>query len=89
MEDNQLNNSHEFNTAQNVIYTMNDKKKKAKLIILLGIIWVVITLPLPWIVNNPEVSDSQLNIMLSIIGVLSIPFIMLGVVWTLKPELTT
>jgi hypothetical protein len=68
---------------------MNDKKKKAKLIILLGIIWVVITLPLPWIVNNPQVSDSQLNIMLSIIGVLSIPFIMLGVVWTLKPELTT
>ncbi|MDH3617827.1 MAG: hypothetical protein OES14_06775 [Nitrosopumilus sp.] len=68
---------------------MNDKKKKAKLIILLGIIWVVITLPLPWIVNNPQVSDSQLNIMLSIIGVMSIPFIMLGVAWTLKPELTT
>ncbi|NOQ44431.1 MAG: hypothetical protein GQ471_02030 [Nitrosopumilus sp.] len=68
---------------------MHDKKKKAKLIILLGIIWVVITLPLPWIVNNPQVSDSQLNIMLTIIGVLSIPFIMLGVVWTLKPELTT
>ena len=68
---------------------MNDKKKKTKLIILLGIIWVVITLPLPWIVNNPQVSDSQLNIMLSIIGVMSIPFIMLGVAWTLKPELTT
>ena len=68
---------------------MKDKKKKAKLIILLGIIWVVITLPLPWIINNPQVSDSQLNIMLSIIGVLSIPFIMLGVAWTLKPELTT
>ena len=89
MEDNQSNNSHEFNTAQNVLYTMNDKKKKAKLIILLGIIWVVITLPLPWVINNPQVSDSQLNIMLSIIGVLSIPFIMLGVAWTLKPELTT
>ena len=68
---------------------MKDKKKKAKLIILLGIIWVVITLPLPWIINNPQVSDSQLNVMLSIIGVLSIPFIMLGVAWTLKPELTT
>ena len=68
---------------------MKDRKKKAKLIILLGIIWVVITLPLPWIVNNPQVSESQLNIMLSIIGVMSIPFIMLGVAWTLKPELTT
>ena len=26
---------------------------------------------------------------ITIIGVMSIPFIMLGVVWTLKPELTT
>ena len=68
---------------------MTDKKKKAKLIILLGIIWFVITLPLPWIINNPQVSDSQLNTMLSIIGIMSIPFIMLGVAWSLKPELTT
>ena len=68
---------------------MNDKKSKAKLIILLGIIWVVITLPLPWIVNNPEVSESQFNTILAIIRVMSIPFIVLGVAWTLKPELTT
>lgn len=72
-----------------VLTTMKDKKKKAKLIILLGVIWVVITLPLPWIINNPQVSDSQFNIILSIIGIMSIPFIMLGVAWTLKPELTT
>ena len=33
---------------------MEDKKKfRAKLIILLGVIWIVITLPLPWIINNP------------------------------------
>ena len=69
--------------------TMKDKKKKAKLIILLGIIWFVITLPLPWIINNPQVSESQFNIVLSIVGIMSIPFIMLGVAWTLKPELTT
>ena len=68
---------------------MTDRKKKAKLIILLGIIWVVITLPLPWIVNNPQVSASQFTIILTIIGIMSIPFIVLGVVWTLKPELTT
>ena len=68
---------------------MKDRKAKAKLIILLGILWIVITLPLPWIVNNPEVSEAQFNTMLAIIGVLSIPFIVLGVVWTLKPELTT
>ena len=68
---------------------METKKKKAKLIILLGIIWIVISLPLPWIVNNPEVSESQFNTILGIIGIMSIPFIVLGVVWTLKPELTT
>ena len=68
---------------------MQDRKAKAKLIILLGIIWVIITLPLPWIINNPEVSQEQFNIILGIIGIMSIPFIVLGVVWTLKPELTT
>jgi len=68
---------------------MSDRKSKAKLIILLGVIWIIITLPLPWIVNNPEVSQSQFNTILGIIGIMSIPFIALGVVWTLKPELTT
>ena len=68
---------------------MMDRKAKAKLIMLFGVIWVVITLPLPWIVNNPEVSVSQFNTILTIIGIMSIPFIVLGVVWTLKPELTT
>jgi len=37
---------------------MKDRKSKAKLIILLGIIWVIITLPLPWLVNNPPLSES-------------------------------
>ncbi len=68
---------------------MKDRKAKVKLIILLGIIWVIITLPLPWIINNPEVSAPQFNTILGIIGIMSIPFIVLGVVWTLKPELTT
>ena len=68
---------------------MKDRKSKAKLIILLGVIWVVISLPLPWIINNPAVSESQFNTVLGIIGILTIPFIVLGVVWTLKPELTT
>ena len=69
---------------------MEDKKKfRAKLIILLGAIWIVITLPLPWIVNNPAVSDAQFNTVLGIIGVMSIPFIMLGIDCSLKPELTT
>ena len=63
---------------------MQTRKAKAKLIILLGIIWIIITLPLPWIINNPEVSESQFNTILGIIGIMSIPFIVLGVVWTLQ-----
>jgi len=69
---------------------VEDKRKfRAKLIILLGVIWIVITLPLPWIINNPAVSADQFNTILGIIGVMSIPFIILGVAWSLKPELTT
>ena len=68
---------------------MKDKKAKAKLIILLGGLWIIVTLPLPWLVNNPLVSETQFNTILAIIGVMSIPFIVLGVAWTLKPELTT
>ena len=68
---------------------MNDRKGKAKLIILLGGIWIIISLPLPWIINNPLVSESQFVTILGIIGIMSIPFIALGIAWTLKPELTT
>ena len=68
---------------------MQDRKKKAKLIILLGVIWVVVTLPLPWIIGNPDVPEDQAYTILGIIGIISIPFIVLAVVWTLKPELTT
>ena len=51
---------------------MEDKKKfRAKLIILLGAIWIVITLPLPWIINNPAVSDAQFN---TVLGINSISF---------------
>ena len=89
MVENQLSDSNGFNTVSGVFRVMTDRKKKAKLIILLGIIWVIVTLPLPWIVNNPQVSNEQFNTILGIIGVMSIPFIVLGVVWTLKPELTT
>ena len=59
------------------------------MIILLASIWFVITLPLPWLVGNPDVSESQFYTILGIVGVMSIPFVVLGIVWTLKPELTT
>lgn len=65
------------------------KKKRITMIILLASIWFVITLPLPWIVGNPDVAESSFYTILGIVGVMSVPFVVLGVVWTLKPELTT
>ena len=60
-----------------------------KLLVLLGVIWVVVTLPLPWIVGNPDIPETQMFYILGIVGIITVPFVMLAVVWTLKPELTT
>ncbi len=68
---------------------LKTKKAKLKLIILLASIWFVVTLPLPWLVNNPDVSEESFFNILSIIAIMSIPFVVLGIIWTLKPELTT
>jgi len=57
-------------------------------IILMALIWFVVTLPLPWLITG-DVGQDQLVIILPIIGLISIPFVALGIVWTLKPELTT
>ena len=66
------------------------RKKKLEIIILLSSIWFVITLPLPWIITAPpEVSQTQLLIIVQITAMVSVPFVVLAVVWTLKPELTT
>lgn len=65
------------------------KAKKLRLLVLLASIWFVVSLPLPWLVNNPEVPEKQFFTILGIIGIISIPFVALGIVWTLKPELTT
>ena len=65
-------------------------KKKLEIIILLSLIWFVITLPLPWILTAPpEVNQTQLLIILEITVMVSVPFVILAIVWTLKPELTT
>jgi len=58
------------------------------MIILLALIWFVVTLPLPWMITG-DVGQDQLSTLLPIIGFISIPFVVLGVAWTLKPELTT
>jgi len=66
----------------------NKKKKRRNMIILMAIIWFVVTLPLPWMITG-EVGQNQLGTLLPIIGFISIPFVVLGIAWTLKPELTT
>lgn len=68
---------------------LETRRQKARLFILLAIIWFFVTLPLPWVFNNPDISQSQFYSILSIIGIISIPFVVLGIVWSLKPELTT
>ena len=68
---------------------MNKQKKKIRnTIILMALIWFVVTLPLPWLITG-DVGQDQLVIILPIIGLISIPFVALGIAWTLKPELTT
>lgn len=65
------------------------RNKKIRPLILLATVWFVITLPLPWLINNPSVAEDQFFSILGIVGIMSIPFVVLGIVWTLKPELTT
>lgn len=68
---------------------MNElEKKKRDMIILLASIWFVVTLPLPWLFTA-DISQDQLFVILPIIGFISIPFVALGIAWTLKPDLTT
>ncbi len=65
-------------------------KKKIEIIVLLSLIWFIITLPLPWILAAPsEIAQTQLIVVLQITAMISVPFVILAVVWTLKPELTT
>jgi len=66
----------------------NKKKQRRNMIIILASIWFVVTLPLPWMITG-DVGQNQLGTLLPIIGFISIPFVALGVAWTLKPELTT
>jgi len=58
------------------------------MIIILASIWFVVTLPLPWMITG-DVGQNQLGTLLPIFGLISIPFVALGIAWTLKPELTT
>jgi hypothetical protein len=66
----------------------NKKKQRRNMIILMSSIWFVITLPLPWFFTG-DIGQDQIFTLLPIIGLISVPFVALGIAWTLKPELTT
>lgn len=70
---------------------MTPKKKSAlKIIIMLSIVWFASALPVPFIWSNPNPQQSeQFKTYLEIAVLISIPFIAMGIAWTLKPELTT
>ena len=64
-------------------------RSRVRLYILLASIWFVISLPLPWLIGNEAVSDASLYTILGIVGIMSIPFVMLGIVWSARPELAS
>ena len=70
---------------------MTPKKKSAlKIIIMLSIIWFASALPVPFIWSNPSPQQSeQFRTYLEIAALISVPFIAMGIAWTLKPELAT
>ena len=71
------------------MYQMSPKtKRRVEIISLLAGIWFIVTLPLPWIIADPDVAKPQLTVILQMIAFISIPFVALAVAWSLKPELT-
>ncbi len=70
---------------------MTPKRKKAlKIIIMLSVIWFAAALPVPFMWASPTPQQSQQYwTYMEIAAIVSIPFIGMGVVWTLKPEITT
>lgn len=66
------------------------KKRSLKIIIMLSVIWFASALPVPFLWSNPTPQESQqFQTYLEIAALISIPFIGMGIAWTLKPELTT
>jgi hypothetical protein len=63
------------------------KKRRVKTLILLAVIWFAVAIPMPFLFNVPEEATPQFYTLIQILGLISIPFIVLGIAWTLKPEL--
>lgn len=69
---------------------MNPKRKRLfKIIIMLSVVWFAIVIPVPFLWIYPALQQSEQYKTYVVIAVLvSIPLIVRGIVWTLKPQLT-
>ena len=66
------------------------RKRNLKIIIMLSIIWFAAALPVPFIWGTPSPQQNeQFKTYLEIAGLISIPFIGMGIAWTIKPELAS
>ncbi len=66
------------------------RKRSLRIIIVLAIVWFAAALPVPFLWSNPDPQNpQQYRTYLEIAAIVSVPFIAMGVVWTLKPELAT
>jgi flagellar basal body-associated protein FliL len=66
------------------------RKSALKIIIMLSIVWFAAALPVPfiWSSSSPQQSEQFRNY-LEIAALISVPFIAMGIAWTIKPELAT
>lgn len=63
------------------------KKRRVKTLILLSTIWFAVAIPLPFLFNVPSEASTQFFTLLRLVGFISIPFVVLGIAWTIKPDL--
>ncbi|MDE1830577.1 MAG: hypothetical protein KGI25_09660 [Thaumarchaeota archaeon] len=62
------------------------RKRLLKIIIMLSIIWFAIVIPVPFLLIYPGMLDSvEYQTYLVIAILVSIPLIVRGIIWTLKP----
>jgi len=64
-------------------------RARVRIYVLLASIWFVVSLPLPWLIGNDAVPEGAFYTILGIIGIMSIPFVMLAIVWSARPELAS
>ena len=63
-------------------------RRKIEIISTLGGIWFIVSLPLPWIIGDPNVGTEPLIVVFQMNGYISSPFVGMAVARRLNPELS-